>query len=85
MIRTQIQLTDDQYRRLKQWAAARGISLAEAVRRFVVARLEAEGAAPARADAVRESLAVVGKYSDSGQPSTVARDHDDHLAQAFTE
>jgi hypothetical protein len=34
MVRTQIQLTEEQDRQLKRWSAGLGISLAEAVRRW---------------------------------------------------
>lgn len=86
MIRTQIQFTEEQHRALKRWARERDISLSEAVRRCVADRLSREGTAAARrADRVREAQAIVGKYTDPSGPSTVARDHDDHLADAYGE
>lgn len=36
-----------------------------------------------RADRVPEAEAVVGKYADPTGVSTVAEDHDDHLADAY--
>ena len=83
MVRTQVQLTEEQHKRLKRWAQARGISLAEAVRRCVAERLASEAPEGGRADRVREALAVVGKYADPAGPSRVARDHDEHLEDAF--
>jgi hypothetical protein len=41
MVRTQIQLTEEQCVQLKRWASRLGISLAEAVRRCVADRLAA--------------------------------------------
>ena len=83
MIRTQIQLPPEQHRALKRWADRLGISLAEAVRRCVTDRLSREGAGSGSADRVREALAVVGKYRDRAGKSRVARDHDDHLTDAY--
>lgn len=84
MIRTQIQLPPEQHKALKRWANRLGISLAEAIRRCVSDRLSREeGEGGVRADRVREALAVVGKYRDRAGKSRVARDHDDHLADAY--
>ena len=83
MIRTQIQLTEEQHSRLKRWAHYRGISLSEAVRRCVADRLSAETAETSRADRLREASAVFGKYADPDGPSRVANDHDKHLADIY--
>jgi hypothetical protein len=83
MIRTQIQLTEEQHRALKGWARERGISLAEAVRRCVADRLAEDASEAPRVDQVREVLAVAGKYADPGGPSRVARQHDDVLTEAY--
>jgi hypothetical protein len=83
MIRTQIQLTEEQHRRLKRWARDRGISLSEAVRRCVAHRLAAEEIGDRHADRIREALSVVGKYSDPDGTSHIARDHDSFLADAY--
>ena len=83
MVRTQIQLTEDQYRRLRRWARQLGISLSEAVRRCVAERLVLEERAPSREELVRAALAVCGKYADPDRPSRVAVDHDRHLAEAY--
>ena len=82
-MRTQIQLTDEQHRQLKRWAERLGISLSEAVRRCVADRLASERVELGREDLVREALAVVGKYADPQRATRVARDHDDHLADAY--
>lgn len=81
MVRTQIQLTKEQYRRLRQWADRLGISMAEAVRRCIEAELSRAGQSDAYADRVREALAVVGRYRSGC--SDVAERHDDYLAEAF--
>lgn len=82
-MRSQIQLTEEQHRRLKRWARKLGISMAEAVRRCVADRLEAEEMAPTRAALVREALAVAGTYLDPTGVSDVARRHDELLADAY--
>ncbi len=81
MVRTQIQLTDDQHRKLRGWAQTLGISLAEAVRRCVAEHLAADAAAPSRADRIRAVLAVAGKYSDPDLD--VAVEHDRYVAEAY--
>ncbi len=83
MVRTQIQLTEEQYKQIKNWASRLGISLAEAVRRCVSDRMAAERALPDRQTLVREALGVCGKYSDPQGASRVALDHDRHLAEAY--
>ena len=83
MVRTQIQLTEEQYVRLKRWASRLGISLAEAVRRCVADRLAAERLDVGRDSLVREAFSVVGKYADPEGASRVAKDHDEHLAAAY--
>lgn len=64
MVRTQIQLPEEQYRRLRKWSRQLGISLSEAVRRCIADHLAHEEAAPSREDRIREALAVCGKYTD---------------------
>ncbi|NIN72425.1 MAG: ribbon-helix-helix protein, CopG family [Gemmatimonadetes bacterium] len=83
MVRTQIQLPEDMHRRLKAWANRIGISMSEAVRRCVAERLAGERLDLGREGLVREALAVVGKYSDPAGPSRVAKDHDEHLPEAY--
>jgi hypothetical protein len=80
LIRTQIQLRDDQSYRLRVLAAREGVSQAELIRRAVDRLLEG---APAHAQ-VRtrlDALAVAGAF-DSGTPG-VARDHDAELEAAY--
>ena len=83
MVRTQIQLTTDQYRRLKRWAQQRSISLSEAVRRCVDAQLDAERGVPTRALLVREALQIAGTHEDPNGATDVAREHDEHLHDAY--
>lgn len=82
MVRTQIQLTEGQHKRLRKWASRLGISLSEAVRRCVDQRLAAEEAAGGPEERARAALAVVGKHVDPGGPSRVGKEHDRHFAEA---
>jgi hypothetical protein len=83
MIRTQIQLSADQHRRLKRWAVRLGISLSEAIRRCVSDRLAEEEEAPSREELVAAALSVCGKYEDPGGASRVGHEHDRYLAEAY--
>ena len=83
MVWTQIQLTEEQYRQLKGWAARIGVSLAEAVRRCVDDRLSAEKSVSGRKAMIREALAVLGKYEDPEGLSSVALDHDRWLSECY--
>jgi hypothetical protein len=74
MVRTQIQLTPDQHRRLRRWARSLGILLSEAVRRCMADRLATEETTPSRQDRIRAAPGVAGKYSDSDP--NVAVEHD---------
>jgi predicted DNA-binding protein len=83
MVRTQIQLPDEMHRRLKAWANRIGISMSEAVRRCVAERLAGEQLELGQDGLVREAMAVVGKYADPEGESRVAKDHDEHLSEAY--
>ena len=83
MVRAQVQFTEEQHRQLKRWARGRGISLSEAVRRCVAERLSRDSLPTGRDSRVREALAIIGKFADEDGHSRVARDHDEHLAEAF--
>jgi metal-responsive CopG/Arc/MetJ family transcriptional regulator len=83
MVRTQIQLTEELYRKLKKWSRDRRISLSEAIRRCVSEKLSREQTTVTREEMIREALAVCGKYDDPKGATTVARDHDRYLGEAF--
>lgn len=83
MVRVQIQLQDDQLRRLRKWAQERSISVSEAVRRCVAERLSAEECSPSREELIRAALSVCGKYSDPEGRSDVGVNHDRYLDEAY--
>jgi hypothetical protein len=81
MVRTQIQLTEQQARRLRAQARARGLSLAEVIRRYVEKGLAEE--APDRAALYDRAAQLVGKHRDRGGKRDISAEHDRYLAEAF--
>jgi hypothetical protein len=80
MVRTQIQLTEEQAKALKKMAAARHLSSAELIRRAVDSMIKSGPAAEPEERRKRE-IEIAGKFS-SGK-SDVSRKHDKYLTQAF--
>jgi len=83
MMRTQIQLADDQHAQLKRWARRLDISLSEAVRRCVTEHFESGDGDVGRAEMLREALAVCGSHRDPEGRTDVARQHDDTLSEVY--
>ena len=83
MMRTQIQLSEEQHSRLKNIAHQKGLSLAAVIRRWVDEKLEESGGEGTREDQVLVALSVCGRYEDPEGADDVAADHDRHLADAF--
>lgn len=81
MKRLQVQLTEEQERRLKQLAAEEGVSVAALLRRGADIVLEQEARQTAE-DRRRRALAVVGRFSDAPD---VARRHDAVLDDVLAE
>ena len=80
MIRTQIQLTDDQVRSLQELAAVEGRSMADLVRDAVRALVHGRRRADREA-LKRRSLASLGRFHSGA--SDLASAHDRHLDDAF--
>lgn len=81
MVRTQIQLTDQQARRLRAEARERGLSLAEIIRRYVEKGLSE--ATPDRAALYHRAARVVGRFRDRRGSRDVSSQHDRYLDEAF--
>jgi hypothetical protein len=77
MLRTQVQLTPEQARRLREAAAAEGRSMADLVRDAVDASLRVQRRVD-REEVKRRSLAALGRFR-SGEPD-LASAHDRHLS-----
>jgi len=82
MVRTQIQLTERQSRRLRALAKRQGVSMAELIRRAVDQATNASLMTDEQ-EARARALEVVGKYVDTA--SDVSEEHDRYLAEAFEE
>ncbi len=81
MLRTQVQFTEEQHRRLRIYARRRGVSVAEAVRIGVDSLLECDE--PDRQELYARAARLVGSMVDRNGASDVAADHDDYLDEAF--
>lgn len=79
MVRTQIQLTEEQMTRLREASAERGLSVAALIREAVDRALTDRQ----RASDWALALSVVGKYRDVGGATDVSTRHDDYLADAY--
>lgn len=80
MVRTQIQLTDDQAQALKDLASAEGTSMAELVRDGVDHLLRGRGVVD-RAAVKARSIVALGRFKSAVRD--LGTKHDDHLAEAF--
>jgi predicted DNA-binding protein len=81
MIRTQIQLTEEQARRLRDESRISGESMAGLIRQSIDHYLEERGSAVAGSNSRLSALEVTGRFH-SGR-SDVAVKHDDHLDEAY--
>ena len=79
MIRTQIQLEEDQIEWLKTEARVRGISISKLIREGVALFQAREERFPE--DKKKRALSAVGRFSSD--VSDVSERHDDYLAEAF--
>lgn len=81
MVRTQIQLTEQQARRLRAHARERGLSLAEIIRRYVEKGLAEE--ASDRAAVYERAARLVGRFRDRRGARDISSKHDRYLDEAF--
>jgi len=80
MKRTQIQLTEEQARKVKRIAAHRGVSMAEVIRDAIeeASRTNRHGV---REEKRQRAVEILGKFK-SGKRD-VSKKHDDYVAEAF--
>ena len=81
MIRTQIQLEEDQLRQLRSLARREGVSLAEIVRRLIDRGLEDN--VPSSAERYERAARLVGALCDPEEATDLSTDHDAYLDGAF--
>ena len=81
MVRTQIQLTEQQARRLRAEARDRGVSLAEMIRRCVDKGLADEGTD--RTALYARAARLIGRFPDRSGTRDVSGKHDRYLDEAF--
>ena len=81
MIRTQIQIEEDQIEWLREEARARGVSVSQLIREGVALFRAREERFPE--DKKKKALAAVGRFSSN--VSDVSERHDDYLAEALGE
>lgn len=77
MIRTQVQLTEEQARLLRRTAAERGVSMAELIREAVDGQFRDAPTQTARTRAINS----IGGFRSGN--SDISAKHDDYLADAF--
>ncbi len=81
MIRTQIQLTEQQSRRLRARAREHGVSLAEMIRQCVETVLAEE--APDRMALYDRAARLVGRFPDRRGARDLSTRHDSYLDEAY--
>ena len=81
MLRTQVQLTPEQHRRLRALAHREGVSVAELIRRGVDRLLDVES--PDRQQLYARAAELVGAFVDGQGASDLAERHDAYLDEAF--
>ena len=80
MIRTQIQLREEQVRILKELASARGVSMAELIRQSVDTLIRSSKGVD-KEEQRRRAIAAAGRFR-SGK-SDVSSEHDHYLVEAY--
>ena len=80
MVRTQIQLTDEQARAIKRIASSKGVSVAEVIRRAVEGIIKSSPKADME-ERQKRALDIVGRFR-SGKRD-VSKRHDVYLTDAY--
>ncbi|MCD4754635.1 MAG: ribbon-helix-helix protein, CopG family [Deltaproteobacteria bacterium] len=80
MIRTQIQVEEDQIEWLRAEAGTRGVSVSQLIREGITLFRAREERLPE--EKKKRALAAVGRFSSGA--SDISERHDDYLAEAFS-
>ena len=81
MVRTQIQLTEEQARRLRRRAKQQGISMSAMIRRCLDQGLGDETGD--RSGLYRQAALLIGRFPDRKRAKDLATGHDRYLEEAF--
>ena len=81
MHRTQIQITEQQARKLRALAREQGISMSEVVRRCIDRQLGEE--VPGRAELYARAAGLVGRFVDSAGAEDLSQEHDKYLDESY--
>ena len=85
MIRTVIQLTEEQHRILKELAAEYHVSMSEMVRRSVEQMAKNNPKVRSREEIRRRALAAIGFINDPAGPKDLSVNHDYYLEEIYAE
>ncbi|MDH4136971.1 MAG: ribbon-helix-helix domain-containing protein [Anaerolineae bacterium] len=80
MIRTQVQLTEEQARALRNLASTRQVSVAELIRQSVETLIQSSREIDAE-ERRRRAVAAAGRFHSDA--SDISAKHDEYLAEAF--
>jgi hypothetical protein len=81
MVRTQIQLTEEESEALKREARRTGLSVAEIIRQCVDRYLEQVKAGAAQSPSRLDALKVIGMFHSDATDVSIR--HDDYLVEAY--
>ncbi len=80
MVRTQIQLSEEQHKLLRQLSEIQHVSVAHIIRECIDSYVK-QASASSRDEIVKRAIAVIGKFSS---PETdISTNHDKYLAESF--
>jgi predicted DNA-binding protein len=83
MIRTMIQLTEEQMQALKALAKQRKTSVAKLVRESVAAYVMSPSAELTLEEKRQRALAAFGQYRSGDKSANVSEEHDQYLEEAY--
>lgn len=81
MLRTQIQISAEQMRKLRKYSRQKGMSMAEAIRRCIDATLDQDSSSDEERYARAEGL--LGAFEDKDGVKDLAENHDRYLEESF--
>ena len=83
MLRTQIQLTEEQMRELKAQAEARNVSISELIRQSVDQWIAASKGI-SLSERRKRAIAIAGRFRSGNPGENVSQEHDTFLAEIFS-